>query len=196
MKALCINLPSRQDRWGEFIKQPFPFEVEQVPGVIHQNGSIGCIMAHQKAMRQFDEGLNLLMEDDCKLIEPWSTVEKAIEQLPTDWDILYLGAMLHTPLKRYSHNLYHLQSGWGNHGIIYNGRKVADLITSVDPTLINSTYRNIDTWMVYNVLPFYKCYIVYPLVAIQAPGYSDITKRQRDYKMIEHYTRYTQEASE
>lgn len=192
MKAFCINLERRADRWTEFTSQTLPFSVTRVEGVEHENGSVGCIAAHLKAMKLFKaDEMNLLMEDDCQFIQPWSEVEKAIKELPANWDILYLGAMLHTPLFRYSDHLHHLQKGWGSHAVIYNGTKVSKLITEFSAEQIHDDRKNIDTWMVAHVQTNFKCFITDPLICVQRPGFSEITKRERNYPMIEHYKRFT-----
>lgn len=166
------------------------------PGVINENGSLGCIMAHLNAMKEFGPGLNLIMEDDCQFIQPWEVVERAISQLPEKWDCLYVGAMLHKPLTAYSPNLYKLYWGWTNHAIIYNGTRVSEYMIKHGPVEINRVRRNIDTWMVYNVQDVFDCYIVSPLVAIQRESHSNITNRVRNYQMQEHYSKYTKKALE
>jgi hypothetical protein len=187
MKAWCINLDKRPERWTEFVHNDIPFPVDRFSGIESQDGSLGCIMSHLEVMKLFDHGMNVIFEDDFQLIQPWSVVEQAIGQLPADWHALYISAILHTPLVRHSDNLFRLQMGWGNHGIIYNGRTIAEFVLQHTPQQINGSWRNIDSWMAHNVQPDFNCYVISPLAAIQRASYSDILRTVRKYEMSKNF---------
>lgn len=196
MKAWCINLDKRPERWEHFKQNVFPFEVQRVSGVEHPIGAHGCVQAHMKAMQLFDTNdINILFEDDCLMLHDWSEVEKAIAELPADWHALYLGAMLHAPITRHSEHLFRLQMGWSSHAIIFNGRTIADEILKHTPEQIHGKWRNIDTWCAHEVQPHFNCFIAYPLLAVQRPNVSDITGLPRDYNMDLNYKNYTHETS-
>lgn len=67
---------------------------------------IGCALSHIHIYEEIiSESMNntLILEDDIKLVESnISKIYEAIEELPTDWDLLYLGTLNHydhAPLK-------------------------------------------------------------------------------------------------
>jgi len=195
MKAWCINLDSRFERWKAFSSDDelrFFVETERFPAIYNMNGALGCVISHLEVMKRFDANdMNIIFEDDFIRVNDMKFVTEAINQLPDDWHCLYLGAMLHEHLTRYSSNLFRLQYGWCNHGIIYNGRTVADEILKHTPEEIHSKWRNIDTWMAHEIQPRFNCFIVDPIIGIQQPGYSDIIRRNRDYDMISQYLSFT-----
>lgn len=196
MKAWCINLEGRFDRWKAFTGDNELYklaEIERFPAIYNQNGSLGCIASHLGVMKLFAaDDLNLIFEDDFERINSIDYISKALEQLPPDWHCLYLGAMLHEHLTRYSENLFRLQSGWCSHGIIFNGRTVADELLRHTPQEIYGKWRNIDTWMAHEIQPRFNCFIIDPIIGIQSPGYSNIIKKQRDYDMVSRYLSFTQ----
>jgi len=183
--AYCINLADRQDRWQEFKKQSLPFEVERIDAFKDSIGWFGCRVSYLEALKKVD-GVTLIMEDDCLFLKDWEFISGIMEQLPEDWDALYLGATLNQPLCWYSDNLYFLQGGWTTHAILYNGDKIAKYVLREAAHV-----RKIDVFLANNVQPKFKCFITYPLCATQAPSYSDITRRQQDYAIIkERYEKY------
>ena len=128
MKAYVINLDERPDRMVEFNKNIFPFTAERVSAIKTEIGADGCAQTHLKLLGEQTEFPFIILEDDCKMIEPWSLVEKAIKQLPSDWDALWLGATLDAPLERYSENLFKLRKAYCTHAIIYNSPRIVDYI--------------------------------------------------------------------
>jgi hypothetical protein len=195
MKSWCINLDERFERWRYFSSDDELYkiaDIERFPAIYNSNGSLGCISSHLEVMKLFDaDDMNLIFEDDFERVDSISYISKALDQLPDDWHCLYLGAMLHEHLTRYSQNLFKLQSGWCNHGIIYNGRTVADEILKHSPDEIYSKWRNIDTWMAHEIQPRFNCFIIDPIIGIQRPTFSDIIRKIRDYDMISRYQSFT-----
>jgi hypothetical protein len=130
-------------------------------------------------MRQQKEFPYIIMEDDCVMVVPWEEVEKAMEQLPSDWDALWLGGTLDAPIQRYSPNLFRLKKCYCTHAILYNSRRMIDYILrefeSFKPTITNK--KIIDVFYYEKVQEQFNCYITYPMMAVQAEGYSDIMKR-------------------
>ena len=144
-------------------------------------------------MALFNGDLNLVMEDDCSFIDPeaWDVIEMALKELPEDWLCLYLGAMLHTPLKRYSNSLFELRKGWGTHAILYNGMELRDdFISTPIETILRA--NNIDTYFVYKYQINERCFITNPLLAVQRESFSDIIKKNRNYAMTTNYKKFTE----
>ena len=184
--ALVLNLNERPDKLDTFYEQEFPFEVSRAEAIKASPGWVGCRDSHFRILEGI-KGVTLVMEDDCKIIEDWKLVERAMNQLPKDWDLLYLGATLNTDLKKYSDNLYRLQDGWTTHAIIYNGRRVADFVLKC-----KNKVQKIDVFYADVVQHRFNCFITYPMAATQREGFSDVINRHVDYKVItDRYQKYT-----
>jgi hypothetical protein len=185
MKAYCINLLSRPERWMEFKEQKLPFEVERFEAIKNTIGWVGCRDSYLSVLEKV-KGLTFIMEDDCLFLESWSFIDDVMKQLPDDWDLLYLGATLNEPLKKYSENLYRITWGWTTHAILYNGDKVAKYILQN-----RNKINKIDVFMANYVQPNFNCFITYPLCATQRAGFSDIINGPQDYSVItERYKKY------
>jgi hypothetical protein len=179
MRIYVINLDRRPERMDSFNKNKFPFAVERFSAIESANGQDGCNESHFAIMRQHTELPLFILEDDCVMVEPWEEVERAMCQLPPDWDALWLGGTLDAPLSRYSENLFRLRQCYCTHAIIYNSQRMIDYILSnfdaFKPTITNK--KIIDVFYYEKVQEKFNCYITYPMMAVQAEGYSDIMKR-------------------
>ena len=175
MKAYCINLAERKDRWDKFTSQPFPFDVVRFDAI--KGSSDGCLKSHLSVLSSCKDEI-LIMEDDCHVLQDWKVFFDAYSQLPEDWSALYLGAILHDKLERYSDNLFKLKRGWATHGILYS-RKVADYILK-DGYPIIRLHKNYDNYMARVIQKKFKCFIIYPLFATQYPDHSDIINAVRE----------------
>lgn len=177
-KIFCINLDRRQDRWehsqDEFNKVGIQGRVERFPAIEHKNGAAGCLMSHVACIKKAKElNLNnvLVFEDDVKFIN--SDIENlrlaidTLKKIP-DWDLFYLGGRL---MKMASFISPHLIESrlWSAHAYAVNrcafGRCAAP-------------YLPIDIWYSYHM----KSYCIYPLMAVQREGFSDIENREVSYK--------------
>lgn len=189
-EAWVINLDKRKDRLEEFQKQLFPFKVEKFTALIRKTGEMGCKASHLTVLKKEHKFPFIVFEDDCQMIQHWNIVYNALLQLPTDWDMLYLGANLQEPLERYSENLYRLHGAWCAHAIIYNSQKVVDFIIenkNIKPAL--------DDLCKTTVGYKFNCFITYPMVAVQQADHSDIVPGFRNYQnlLFDNYKKYTQE---
>lgn len=189
MKAYVINLDSRPDRLASFQRNKIPFEVERFPGVVTTCGEDGCTLSHIAILKTQKVFPFAVFEDDCVLIEDWSIVERAMDQLPKDWDALWLGATLRIPLVRYSENLYRLRRAHTTHAIIYNTRRIVKDVLERYESFKGS---NIDIYYCRMLQKKFNCYITYPMVATQLSDYSDIAKVHTDNHnhILHQYKRY------
>jgi len=110
VRALCINLDRRPDRWESFAHGcPVP-DVERFPAIdgrkvrpprwwTQGGGAWGCMISHIRILEQAladgfdrDGGVVLALEDDA-LFPPDFTerVERFLRALPADWDQVYFG---------------------------------------------------------------------------------------------------------
>jgi hypothetical protein len=192
MKAFVVNLKDRHDRLTGFKENQFPFDIEIFEGIKTDPGWIGCTESQLSIIREQRDLPFAIFEDDCLLIESWDIVEKAMSQLPDDWDALWIGATLMKPIERYSDNLFRLKEGLCAHAIIYNSKRIVDYILNNFDLYENERRKTIDVFYAYDVQEKFNCFITYPLVATQRAGFSDIENMEVDYtQIIDHFNAFT-----
>jgi len=194
MKAFVINLDRRPERLEAFRKNQFPFPVERVSAVDRECGEDGCTLSHLSVIGSQTEFPFVVFEDDCDMLLGWDVVETAMSQLPPMWDALWLGATLYKPLKRYSRNLFILRNAFALQAVIYNSKRMVDFILKNHNTPHG---QNLDIFYYKEVQNRFSCYIVYPLVAGQRSGMSDISKKHQDFndEIIPRYNQHTDNAN-
>lgn len=178
-EAVVINLDRRKDRLTEFQAQKIPLNVERFPAIEHERGIVGCNKSHLAILERPHKYPFIVFEDDCEIIGDWVLIEKAMSQLPSGWDLLYLGANLNKPQIQYSENLYRLQDAWTTHAIVYGSQRVVDYIVKQRSQFEE---RTIDVFYAKDVTMKFKCFMVRPMLAIQRKSFSDIQKGERDYQ--------------
>jgi hypothetical protein len=189
-EAWVINLDHRPDRLEAFQKQNFPFHIERFSGIIDKDGEVGCKKAHLGILTKQHKFPFVVFEDDCQLINDWCYVDKAMQQLPENWDMLYVGANLQEPLERYSENLFHLHGAWCAHAIIYNSQRVVDYIVE------NKDKKDaLDDLCKTEVEKKFNCFVVYPMVATQRGSNSNVVPGYRDYRKLleDNFAKHTSE---
>jgi GR25 family glycosyltransferase involved in LPS biosynthesis len=172
-KIYCINLDARTDRWEESTDEfnRIGWKVERFPG------STKSFNHAQSACLKACKGSSLILEDDCEFKE-MGHLEDALKALPKDWDIVSLGATLLSKHSEKVHpNLYRYKDGWATQAVGYSQKMLSWLNANFDP--MNGTIY--DEWLRLNVLPFFKCYIVKPMIVYQRPSFSDIRKHFVDH---------------
>lgn len=189
-KAYVINIKEREDRLELFQSQSFPFKVERFEAIKMTPGIKGCNASHKAILDMEDQLPIAIFEDDCKMVEDWTVVDKAMTELPEDWDLLYVGANLNSPLKPISPHLYQLKDAWTTHGIIYGSQGVVDYIRQNMP----KDTTPIDVFYSKDVLTKFNCYVVNPIAAIQRASFSDVNNGHRDYEklMLQNFEKNTQ----
>ena len=193
----CINLDKRRDRWERVSKafKDSSVEVIRFSAIEQKDGRMGCIKSHIEILKIAKErNLKnvLIFEDDVVFID--SIVDNTFEQLPMDWETCYIGANLHTNLIKYSDNLFTIKQAFSTHAIAYNNTVFDFIINKYDNIEKLDDYVDIyDVWLSNNIQPRNKSYIIYPLVAIQEKGYSDIEHNFIDYSFIvDRYKKFVQ----
>jgi hypothetical protein len=191
MRAIVINLDERKDRMEQFRKNKFPFEVERFSALRGTCGQDGFTLSTRTVLSQITEFPTLVCEDDCVMLENWMVVQRAMAELPDDFDALWFGATLTTPLERYSEHLFRLKRAYTTHAIIYNSQKMIDYILGLHvPSGVN-----LDIFYFLKVQEEFNCFITDPICATQSDGLSDISGQEmkfHDY-IIESYNKYTNE---
>lgn len=119
----------------------------------------------------------LHLEDDC-VFRDVGHLPQAINELPDDWDVLYLGANLvlwdngEPWPERYSDHLFRVKCAWTTHAIAYN-KKCVRRILEGQPSFDAQMF---DNWLSTR-LPELNAFCVAPMVAYQRPRISSIWQR-------------------
>lgn len=123
----------------------------------------------------------LSMEGDV-VFRDLSHLEAALNELPEDWDIVYLGAnLLNGQPERFSSHLFRVRAAWTTHAIAYN-RKVVQFILDNQPDISEEMVDN----FLGKQLPNLNAYVVAPMIAYQKPHRSGIWQHslEEDYTHI------------
>jgi len=205
----CMNLNSRPDRWQECLQSFEEYNIDkkvkrfsaarpEYPGLSQKFlGKAGCSYSHfliaQKAQQEGYENY-LVLEDDFQFRFPPHELRKylheCINQLPVDWDLLYLGCNLDDsyglyPIESFSDSLFRLKSAHTTHAMAFNKKFIEKFAASspTDETLVDWTkkYEVIDVYLSRHVLPHINAFVSDPLIAIQRPSFSDIEGTTYNY---------------
>lgn len=121
----------------------------------------------------------LFLEEDVEFVSH-SHLSKALQELPDDWDIVYLGGNISEKdfrkPERYSTHLCRVFNCWTTHAVGYH-RKVIEDILQFQPGFSEQMY---DNWLSTR-LEQYNAYIINPMVAVQRSRVSTIWKTFCDY---------------
>jgi len=180
-KIYCINLDHRTDRWNESIREFYKegIEVERFPAVSGENRTIAFNTSQLEVLKKsLADGANnpLILEDDVE-IRGSMHLHYAMNELPSDWDIIYLGGNIigidvipfRKPV-RHSAHLFKVLDCWQTQSVGYSRKMVEWLVENfkVDCGWIY------DEFLRQEVLHRFNCFIVAPQVTLQRKSYSDI----------------------
>lgn len=115
---------------------------------------------------------NMLSMEGDVIFRDLSHLAQALRELPSDWDIVYLGANLTccpTPPEQFSEHLFRIKGAWTTHAIGYN-RKVVQFILDNQPGF---SEEMVDCWLS-KQFDRLNAYVVAPMVAYQRPHQSGI----------------------
>ena len=144
-------------------------------------GLDGFSLSMHELLKSFQDAEKLLvLEDDCYFFKD-NQIQRAIEQLPTDWDILSFGSNLQSEHYKFSQNLYKLTNGWMTHAMAYSNKMIKHIVENFKP----ETDPIYDEWLRLEVYPKFNCFMTNPISAWQIPSYSGINKTEVNY--MEHY---------
>lgn len=194
---LCLNLPSQEDEWNickEHCQSVGLNQVERFEAVPGKTPGASFTLSQKAMLEKFINTKYdncLLIEDDIKFRE-WEGYKKVItsgttlylplvlQELPTDWDILYLGGNIQgNSFKRVSDHLFKVTNVWTTHAVAYR-RKVVEYI------LENFPDENImyDNWLGAKVLPQFNCFMAYPMIAWQRERKSNLWGNDVNYDPV------------
>lgn len=179
----CINLDRRTDRWEqsllEFEKMGIKDRVIRMPGIETSNPALGCHLSHAACLEyaKMREVNNILiLEDDVEFFPAaMENLHQALVELPTVWDMFYLGANLHTyPAYQISDHIAKLQGAYSTHA--YAVRH--DIFDELIEVNVSSNIAHNDVYYSDVIIPNRMCYLALPLIAGQRDSYSDILKTE------------------
>lgn len=119
----------------------------------------------------------LFLEDDV-VFRDLAHLENALSELPSDWDVVYLGAnLLNGQPERYSDHLFRVKSAWTTHAIGYNKKVIPFLLDNQPPVGAEMFDNALSRW-----LPDLQAFVVAPMVAYQRFHKSSIWGTTEDYE--------------
>lgn len=185
MKTYIINLPRRKDRIEQMklnsaLTMPdekelfvategstFTFEKSR-----RMRGHMGCWDSHRRLMEKIKDennGITLILEDDCDFNDKVFGISEYLKELPSDWDLLYLGGINQDAPESYSEHLDIATNILQTHAYIIRDKFIPTLLE----TLTNHRWK-VD--LVFSeAIKKGKCFICNPPIAVQRESYSDIT---------------------
>lgn len=183
-----INLRKRRDRLGsvrvEFESHNFEYYIfyatENING---QQGVYDSLISLFKDCLRWGFKNVLVFEDDVKMladpIEFERVMDLAVIELPTSWEMLYLGANLPSPdsVAEYSAHLLVAKRALALHAVAYS-RECMEMIVALPKML------PVDLQIANFIHPRGRTFITYPILCSQQEGFSDIEKRQTNYKIF------------
>jgi len=191
----CLNLEDRKDRKAqaeaEFNRVGILKRVEffkAIPG-----GIVGFNRSMHEIHRYY-HGNTMVFEDDVLFVDnvDYEEIDKAIDELPEDWDIIYLGANIQSPQKRYSKRLIRMTDGWTTHAVGYSAKMMEYLRENWD-----GAYRPpyvYDEWLRKWIQPNFQVFITDPMYCTQRAGWSNIWNRITVYDVILKSQKYYERA--
>jgi glycosyl transferase, family 25 len=186
-KLYCMNLERRPDRWESVQKEIAKLgpeyelirfnaiENKQLPAKGHSDTFISMV---QNAKLDNQPHI-LIVEDDLLLHSKTAKFwESAYSKLPDDWDILLGGCYYIKGRTDVTDGLAKVTDFCSTHYILLNSKCYDKVISFNDNNL---KLKNIDRFMgKLSAKGELNCYLVWPMIAKQDSGYSDLRKRTVD----------------
>jgi GR25 family glycosyltransferase involved in LPS biosynthesis len=199
-KLYCINLDSRPDRW-ERAKELFDqhgLDVERVSGINGsqlgldfgpeiKEGAIGCSLSHLftiKYAQQNNLDNFLLLEDDVEFDDEINQkFFSYIDQVPDDWEMLYLGGQhFHgMNLKQVNENIFKCEYTLAAQSVGIRNTLYQRLI---DKVMNISKINDIHYAEMHKDI---NAYVIVPHLTWQRVSYSDIEQVTVDYTFLKNH---------
>jgi len=181
MRAVCLSLASRNDRWKlaekEFKQQGI--DVERFYAIEHIDRFLSFNLSQQAILKTIT-GNTVVFEDDVVFIN--DMYKHIIKTAPADWDMLYLSGHVLRPLKHVEEHWWRCKHTHTTHSVIYTPQAAKYILERFDP-MKSGIY---DDFLLREIQPNLKAYICKPFVTTQRPGYSDLWQTETDYGI--HHT--------
>jgi hypothetical protein len=143
----------------------------------HQSFNLGV-----KAILQdfYDSGAHslLFLEDDVQF-RNMDYLWPALQELPSDWDVFYMGCNIQGEAIRVSERIYRVSNAWTTHAVAYT-RPIVRFILDNQP---GESEQMFDNWLG-GQLPNWNAYVMKPMCAVQRPRRSSIWNAHTDYTEV------------
>ncbi len=190
---VCINLDRRPNRWQEMQRK---FEQHGIHSVqrfsaldgddlkipanwMHTPGAYGCLLSHLQVVREARQrGLPsvLIFEDDVVFDDQLETkLEACIEELPSDWDMLFFGALHKDEPTKVSENIARITQANSTYACALRSTvfdAFIELNSQTEEVLDNNSLL---------LQQKFKCYCFMPHLAWVETDYSDAQQRLVDH---------------
>lgn len=182
---VVIGLGSRTDRWNrceEIFKENKITKVTRYVTTKDERDVYGHSIKDFLNLLKCKRGNIVFFEDDFELTNGWEEVlQKAWNDLPSDFDLLYFGANLTKSPKRATENLVRVRGAWCLHAAVLSEKFVNYILRFYEYPRCGV----IDEWL-RNQADSKKFYMTYPMIAYQRKSYSDYQKKEVDYNIFEN----------
>jgi len=187
-KAFVINLPDRKLRLSRISRRlkNLHIEFEIVEGIIppfskkliHNKGHLGATLSHlyiwEKAKREKYKFF-LVFEDDALFRDDSEEIFKeSITQLPTNWDMFFMGFCLLGKNTKISNNIFSFEKGCHFHAYAVNSKALNYIIKKGKifiENMKNGKKGFIDNFIMSDIQ--LKKYHIHPILSVQEPSFSN-----------------------
>jgi len=190
MKINVINLNRRSDKWAYMRTELERMSIRAIrfTAIDTKPGWIGCRESHLRLLEMNrNEDTFAIYEDDVKFLnDKWDFYD----ELPEDWDCLYLGASPKESQERYSEHLFRLKNAHVTHAIIWHNRPggAIEYILSHKADI-----RKWDDYLATVIQPMFNCFVTFPMVATQIQFQSDTCGRSDVSTILTNYNKHCNE---
>ena len=157
--------------------QALPIDSDQILGP-HQsfNATMRLALTH---FAESSDRTMLHLEDDCQFGD-LSYLEAALAELPSTWDLIYLGCNVQDPPPvRYSRYLWKLNGAWTTHCLAFSRRPIQFILDNQPPY----SSEMLDHWLS-SQLPNLNAFAISPMIATQRAHHSGLWGRWTDYDEV------------
>jgi len=183
VECIVINLKIRPDKKDYIEKQLKSRNIKSTffTAEKHHDPKRGCLESHLSVIKEAIKNkvkYLLILEDDCKFISGLSSME----EVPKDWDMIYLGGTVHRVLDKQYKGYAKVQC-WTTHSYIINlqNEKLVQEILKAE-----NYEGEIDRYYLEKIHPNFNAYMCDPMIAIQKEGFSDIENKEVSYDFMQH----------
>lgn len=140
-----------------------------------ENPIAGCKASHLAALTKYDSEIVFIFEDDSCFVEGfYDKLAEAMDNLPDDWDMVYLGANLVDTAK--------VNDYWHKSKRCCSTHAYAVKRKAVDTLVESATNYDGHVDMAYSLVhPRLNVYLARPTLVYQGASYSDLMGRDVDY---------------
>jgi len=194
---VCINLDRRADRWQRMQAEFARHEIDSVHRFAaldgnalvlpatwqHSAGAYGCLLSHVRVVeeaRRLGHDTVLIFEDDA-VFDPEFKIKFASfsEELPSDWDLLYFGALHKDEPSKVSEHVFRITKANSTYAYAIKH-------TAFDAFIeLNARAEHVLDVNAYVLQERFNCYCFLPNLAWVQDEYSDVQNRLERHWYLE-----------